>query len=112
MAFRPIGPEKTGTSNSSPQSPNSAPFDPKQLTVKKPVLERSEAEKDLSQRLMRAQLSPPAHSTAQQSAAGPAGKRPPLGMPAGSVRALLCLIIVAFLVIQTARGVRVDVVWS
>jgi hypothetical protein len=38
--------------------------------------------------------------------------RPPLGLPAGSVRALLCLLIVAFLVIQTARGVPVDVVWG
>ena len=28
------------------------------------------------------------------------------------MRALLCLIVVSFLVIQTARGVRVDVVWS
>jgi hypothetical protein len=38
--------------------------------------------------------------------------RHPLKLPPGSVRALLTLIIVSFVVIQTARGIPVDVVWS
>jgi hypothetical protein len=86
-----------------------AEFDPKQLRLKKRVPERSDAEKNLSQQLMSAEKSPTPLAT---KAAQSAKKRPPLGMPPGSVRALLCLMIVAFLVIQTARGVRVDVVWS
>jgi len=40
-----------------------------------------------------------------------APERNPLGLPAGSVRALLCLIVVSFVVAQTALGVGVAVVW-
>ena len=39
-------------------------------------------------------------------------ERPPLGLPPGSVRALLCLIVVAFVVTQTAHGAGVAVVWQ
>jgi hypothetical protein len=39
------------------------------------------------------------------------GQRHPLGLPPGSVRALLCLIVVSFVVAQTTRGVGVAVVW-
>ncbi|HXY33121.1 MAG TPA: hypothetical protein VEI07_02775 [Planctomycetaceae bacterium] len=38
-------------------------------------------------------------------------ERHPLGLPPGSVRALLCLIVVSFVVAQTARGISVAVVW-
>ncbi len=41
----------------------------------------------------------------------PPQPRPPLGLPPGSVRALLCLVVVAYVVMQTARGVGVTVVW-
>jgi hypothetical protein len=41
----------------------------------------------------------------------PIGQRHPLALPPGSVRALLCLVVVAFVVAQTARGVAVAVVW-
>ncbi len=82
-------------------------FDPKEFRLEKRVPERTDAEKNLSQRLMSAQRSPVA-----PTGKAPVNKRPPLGLPPGSVRALLCLMIVAFLVIQTARGVRVEVVWS
>jgi hypothetical protein len=75
------------------------------------IPERSEADRELSRRLMSAQMS--ASGTLHvQPFPGPAAKQPPLGLPAGSVRALLCLVIVSFLVLQTARGIRVDVVWS
>src|SRR5580704_15649632 len=40
-----------------------------------------------------------------------AGQRHPLGLPPGSVRALLCLVVVSFVVAQTARGIGVAVVW-
>ncbi len=40
------------------------------------------------------------------------GQRHPLGLPPGSVRALLCLIVVSFVVAQTARGIGVAVVWQ
>jgi hypothetical protein len=110
MAFKQTNLPNLATPPIGPQSPNSPQFDPKLLALKKTVPERSAAERDLSQRLGRAQSSasvpfPPAVPKSVP-------KRPPLGLPAGSVRALLCLIIVSFLVIQTARGVRVDVVWS
>jgi hypothetical protein len=38
-------------------------------------------------------------------------QRHPLALPPGSVRALLCLIVVSFVVAQTARGISVAVVW-
>jgi hypothetical protein len=38
-------------------------------------------------------------------------QRHPLALPPGSVRALLCLIVVTFVVAQTARGISVAVVW-
>lgn len=106
MAFKHIPSEESEPRQAGPQSRSAAPFDPKQLTLKKAVPERSATEKDLSQRLMHPQASAPVPLRPD------AAKRPPLGLPAGSVRALLCLIIVSFLVIQTVRGVRVDVVWS
>jgi hypothetical protein len=84
-------------------------FDPNALPLTKNVPERSDAERNLSQRLRSAQKSPNATTT---NAVAIAAKRTPLGIPAGSVRALLCLMIVSLLVIQTARGMRVDVVWS
>jgi hypothetical protein len=40
-----------------------------------------------------------------------AEQRNPLTLPAGSVRALLCLIVVSFVIAQTARGISVAVVW-
>src|SRR5579859_1466219 len=40
-----------------------------------------------------------------------AAQRHPLALPPGSVRALLCLIVVSFVVAQTARGAGVAVVW-
>ncbi len=39
-------------------------------------------------------------------------ERHPLGLPPGSVRALLCLIVISFVVAQTARGIGVAVVWQ
>src|SRR4051812_21142249 len=39
-------------------------------------------------------------------------ERHPLGLPPGSVRALLCLVVVMFIVVQTARGRGVGVVWN
>lgn len=102
MAFKHTVPGKSGSDHSDAEPRTSEQF---AMGAKKAVLERSQAERDPLQRLM--------HAKASASAAGePPAKRPPLGLPAGSVRALLCLIIVSFLVIQTARGVRVDVVWS
>lgn len=41
-----------------------------------------------------------------------AGRRYPLGLPAGSVRALLALLVVAVAVVQTGRGQPLPEVWS
>jgi hypothetical protein len=109
MAFKRVGPEESASPQSGPEPPSASAFDPKQLTLKQTVPERSQGERELSQRLMRARAAP---SLSASAAVNPTVKRHPLGLPAGSVRALLCLVIVSFLVIQTARGVRVDVVWS
>lgn len=38
--------------------------------------------------------------------------RPPLGLPTGSVRALLALLIVAVVIVETVRGHAVDELWS
>lgn len=38
--------------------------------------------------------------------------RPPLGLPTGSVRALLALLIVGVIVVETVRGRQVDELWS
>lgn len=38
--------------------------------------------------------------------------RPPLGLPTGSVRAILALVIVAVVVVETIRGHSVDELWS
>jgi hypothetical protein len=116
MAFK-RGLETPHYPHHGPAQTSAAPFDPKQLPQNQPVPERSEAAKELTARLMRPQTAVAAApakgpSVSHPPAESPAAKRPPLGLPAGSVRALLCLIIVSFLVIQTARGVRVDVVWS
>src|ERR1700735_2527269 len=109
MDLKHVPARNSGRAEDERQAPMVAQFDPKQLRLTKRVPERSDAEKNLSQQLMSAEKSPAAPPT---KGAQSAKKRPPLGMPPGSVRALLCLMIVAFLVIQTARGVRVDVVWS
>ena len=113
MAFK-RGLETPNYPQHGPPPTSALPFDPKQLPLPKPIPERSEAGKDLTARLMRPQTAVPAKgaSVSPPPIETPAAKRPPLGLPAGSVRALLCLVIVTFLVIQTARGVRVDVVWS
>lgn len=41
----------------------------------------------------------------------PARPRTALGLPQGSIRALLTLMTVGFIVVQTARGVRVGLLW-
>lgn len=38
--------------------------------------------------------------------------RPPLGLPRGSVRALLTLLIVAVVIVQLARGHEVELLWT
>lgn len=38
--------------------------------------------------------------------------RPPLGLPTGSVRALLALIIVSVVIVETVRGHSIDELWS
>jgi len=43
---------------------------------------------------------------------GPPKNWPPLGLPIGSVRALLTLIVVAVVVSRTARGLPVDALWT
>ena len=111
MAFKEISSEKPRSSSPAPKPRVDAPFDPKQVTLHKAIPERSQEDRELSRRLMSAQMSAsgPLHVRPRPK---PAAKQPPLGLPAGSVRALLCLVIVSFLVVQTARGIRVDVVWS
>jgi hypothetical protein len=42
----------------------------------------------------------------------PSECRPPLGLPGGSVRALLTLMIVAVVVVQMARGLEVELLWT
>lgn len=42
----------------------------------------------------------------------PTASRPPLGLPRGSVRALLTLMIVAVIVIEAARGREVPLLWT
>ncbi len=42
----------------------------------------------------------------------PSQVRPPLGLPSGSVRALLTLMIVAVVVVQAARGQEVEPLWA
>jgi hypothetical protein len=58
---------------------------------------------------------PPTGDRSQSVRSGSAAlteRRYPLHLPPGSVRALLCLIVVAFVVAQTARGIAVAVVWQ
>ena len=43
---------------------------------------------------------------------GPPQNWPPLGLPIGSVRALLTLIVVAVVVSRMARGLPVDALWT
>ena len=47
-----------------------------------------------------------------QPASPPAETRPPLGLPKGSVRALLTLLIAAVVVVELARGQEVELLWS
>ena len=42
----------------------------------------------------------------------PIKARPPLGLPSGSVRALLTLLIVAVVLVQVARGQEVEPLWT
>ena len=42
----------------------------------------------------------------------PSEVRPPLGLPQGSVRALLTLLIVAVVIVQLGRGREVELLWS
>ena len=42
----------------------------------------------------------------------PRQSRPPLGLPSGSVRALLTLLIVAVVLVQVARGRDVEPLWT
>jgi len=42
----------------------------------------------------------------------PIKSRPPLGLPSGSVRALLTLLIVAVVLVQVARGKEVEPLWT
>ena len=37
---------------------------------------------------------------------------PPLGLPTGSVRALLTLLIVAVVIVQTVRGQEIEILWA
>lgn len=50
----------------------------------------------------------PAASSTPESAV----VRPPLGLPSGSIRALLTLLIVAVVVVQIARGQNVELLWT
>jgi hypothetical protein len=42
----------------------------------------------------------------------PAANRPPLGLPSGSVRAAMALVIAAVVVVQMAMGQQVELLWS
>src|SRR5215471_17558646 len=43
----------------------------------------------------------------------PAGEtRPPLGLPSGSVRALLTILIVSVVIVQVVRGEEVEPLWT
>ncbi|MGA2068622.1 MAG: hypothetical protein ABSG86_26865 [Thermoguttaceae bacterium] len=42
----------------------------------------------------------------------PSGSRPPLGLPSGSIRAVLALLVVAVVVVEIARGQEVDLLWT
>lgn len=107
MAVQPIGPRDRAKSPAL-VPPASGAFDPKQLRLEKVVPERRETRQGVPPAVVRE-----ASGFRREENDVPfAARRHPLGLPAGSVRAFLCLIVVAFLVIQTGRGVRVDVVWN
>ena len=42
----------------------------------------------------------------------PSKTRPPLGLPSGSIRALLTLLIVAVVIVQLGRGREVELLWT
>ncbi|MGA2799682.1 MAG: hypothetical protein ABSE63_19030 [Thermoguttaceae bacterium] len=42
----------------------------------------------------------------------PSQPRPPLGLPSGSIRALLTLLIVAVVIVQLGRGHEVELLWT
>jgi len=42
----------------------------------------------------------------------PANPRAPLGLPSGSIRALLTLLIVAVVIVQSVRGQEIDMLWT
>ncbi len=42
----------------------------------------------------------------------PSETRPPLGLPSGSIRALLTLLIVAVVIVQLGRGREVELLWT
>lgn len=59
-------------------------------------------------------LAEPSSATAQANTAArdDQSSRDPLGLPAGSVRALLTLVLVGFVVVQLKRGVPLRIVWT
>jgi hypothetical protein len=107
MAVQPIG-HQDGSESRPLGEGSSTAFDPKQLRVEKIVPER----RNVQQNAPRGGVSETSRSVREEKPKAVPDKRHPLGLPAGSVRALLCLVVLAFLVLQTARGVRVDVVWN
>ncbi len=56
--------------------------------------------------------SPPAHAKEYARPEKPVQKRAALGLPSGSIRALLTLLIVAVVVVQLARGGQVELLWT
>ncbi len=51
-------------------------------------------------------------TTAEKSLPKQTTRRAPLGIPRGSIRALLTILVVAFIVVQTARGKDIGLLWS
>ncbi len=56
--------------------------------------------------------SPPAHTKEYARPKQPAPRRAALGLPSGSIRALLTLLIVAVVVVQVVRGGEVELLWT
>ncbi|MCY2991974.1 MAG: hypothetical protein NTY19_29460 [Planctomycetota bacterium] len=56
--------------------------------------------------------SPPAHAKEYARPEKPGSRRAALGLPSGSIRALLTLLIVAVVVVQVVRGGEVELLWT
>jgi hypothetical protein len=70
-------------------------------------------EEELAAHLAKFEVEPdPESIPLAEVVSSPAPRRPPLGLPGGSVRALLTLLIVAVVVVQTARGQEVELLWT